>query len=338
MYIDKLIRTGIFTFVLAVIAIMVTGCAQKMMCAPPNVMIGSSCCLDTNANSICDTRETPEIAPEPEPEPVVETTEQIVKRESVELFINTWNRKSYTALRGLFINDYGKKFSPKEFNFLARRVGDQLGIQSISMKGITGNDVDYEVNLGDEQVIMSADIIEEDGKYLHSPFYFFTDMSPETACVDDTSCYYDFAIVSEDRNYCSRSGDKREACIAHFGESKNIDSKIRECNDINDYYSKAQCLTTLAVAENDVEPCWDAGYDKQLYGCMGEVAAARNDVNSCTLFVKSRGFSATRLQKTYCITGFVRVTENTTACGLIDRRSDVVLGSLQEACYHLEFP
>jgi len=103
-------------------------------------------------------------------------------------------------------------------------------------------------------------------------------------------------------------------------------------------YSRAECLTQLAVNENDVEPCWQASHDKQIFECMGEVAAARKDVDECVDFISSRGYPGNRLQHAYCIVGYVRVTTDTDACDDIDRRDDIVLGAMQEGCYKLNFP
>jgi hypothetical protein len=68
---------------------------------------------------------------------------------------------------------------------------------------------------------------------------------------------------------------------------------------------------------------------------MGEVAAARNNVDECSDFVASRGYPGTRLQRAYCITRYVQKTGDTEACVKIDRRDDVVLGAMQEQCYKI---
>jgi hypothetical protein len=98
-----------------------------------------------------------------------------------------------------------------------------------------------------------------------------------------------------------------------------------------------ECLSRLAVNENSIEPCWQATHDKQIFECMGQVAAARDDADVCQEFVDSKGYPGTRLQHAYCITGYVRETSDTSACSLIDRRGDVVLGAMQEGCSNLNF-
>lgn len=46
-------------FAIMLVFLMLAGCAMKeaAKCAPPNIQIGSSCCLDNNKNSICDNLE-----------------------------------------------------------------------------------------------------------------------------------------------------------------------------------------------------------------------------------------------------------------------------------------
>ena len=321
-------------FVLAAVLAAVTGCAEEIVCASPNVLIGDVCCLDADGNSVCDTweEEEQELVPE---EPAEKSPEQEEMEGFAGTFASTWNRKSYNALRNLFVDDYRLKFSGQEFNFLARKADARLGIGDIELLGLDGDTAEYEVSLPSESIIVSADIDEEDGEYRHDEFFFFTDLSAETACGEDGRCFMDFALLSGDRNHCDNAGDFRAECVERFGVSKDITAKIDDCMEILEYYTRAECLSQVAVKENTVEPCWEAGFDKQIFECMGEVAAARNNVDECNDFVASRGYPGSRLQKAYCITSYVRKTGDTEACVKIDRRDDVVLGAMQEQCYKI---
>jgi hypothetical protein len=325
-----------FTGVIILSALLLmTGCAERMVCAEPNVLVGDVCCLDADSNDVCDTWEEEEleqVAEVPEAPSVDPAIQQFA-----ETFASTWDRKSYTALHNLFVRDYRLKYASKEFNFLARKADAALGIADVALLKVDGDTATYSVRLGDKSVTVSADIDKEDGIYLHDQFYFFDGLSAESACQDD-KCFMDFAVLTGDRNYCEDAGDLRNDCVAEFGVSKTITQKIDDCLDVKEYYSMTECLTQVAVKENDIEPCWHATYDKQIFECMGEVAAARKDVDECGPFVSSKGYPGTRLQHAYCIAAYVRITADTDACSLIDRRDDVVLGAMQENCYKLNFP
>jgi len=329
----------IFSIVLALFALFIAGCGpQKIVCAAPNVLIGDTCCLDADANNVCDTKE--EVVEQP---PVVEEKTEVQIEDDdakifAETFASTWNRKSYTALHGLFVKDYRMKFSPNEFNFLARKADAKEGLKSVSLVSVEGGSAKYKVVVGGKSFTISADIDDEDGSYKHDPFHMFSGLSAESACEGDEQCFMTFAKISGNRNYCDQAGSLKPGCVAEFGVSKSITAKIDECMTISEYYGRADCLTMLAVDDNDIEPCWQAGYDKQIYECMGLVAAARKDVDECPKFVAAKGYPGTKLQLAYCITSYVKDTSDTDACAKIDRRGDVILGSMQEGCYRMIFP
>ncbi|MBW2963940.1 hypothetical protein KY363_00630 [Candidatus Woesearchaeota archaeon] len=335
-------RHCIVGLVLLAALLMVAGCAQRMVCNAPNVVIGNSCCLDSDSNNVCDTREPSQnvtvvkAEPEVQVEPVSDGPDE--EELAAQTFADTWNRKSYNALHKLFVSDYSLKYSGQEFNFLARKMDAQLGIRSVSLKSIDGDTAEYEISLPEKTVTVSADIDEDDGKYLLEAFYFFDGLDADAACGTNSSCFMSFAVISGDRNYCDKAGEYKGDCVAKFGVSKSLSARIDVCMEILEYYSRVECLDSLAVNENDIEPCWQSTYDKQIFECMGKVAAARNNVDECPGFVKSKGYSGTRLQDAYCIMGYVKETADTKACAKIDRRSDVVLGSMQENCYKMNFP
>jgi len=318
----------------------VAGCGSGMVCEEPNVVIGNVCCIDSDADGVCDSaKKAVDVTVDAEP---AEDAVQVITDDKysvfADAFANAWDRKSYNALSNLFVKDYRLKFSSQEFNFLARKVDALLGIKSVSLKGVTGNVADYEVELADGKEIVSAEMSDEGGYIKHVAFYFFKDVGADTACGDDGACFMEFAGISGDKNYCDKAGDLKAECKEKFGVTKSLTVKIDECKSISEYYTKADCLARLAVNENSIEPCWEAEYDKQIFECMGEVAGARKSVDECDAFIKSRGYAGTRLQKAYCIVAYVKKTSDTNACAKIDRRDDIMLGSLQEGCYKLSFP
>ncbi|MBW2971494.1 hypothetical protein KY359_00515 [Candidatus Woesearchaeota archaeon] len=338
------VRHGIGILFVVFLALFAAGCAQQMTCAPPNVMVGDTCCLDADDNSVCDTWE--EAAEEEEPELVYSSAENAAETEEevdayenfAETFAQTWDRKSYTALHNLFVKDLRMKYSSQEFNFLARKIDAKLGTGSVSLVGVEGDTAEYKVMVDGKSQKFFADIDDESGGLKHEAFYFFEELTADSACGEDDECYFSYAKISGDRNYCDKAGELRVSCVEMFGVSKDITAKIDNCLEITEYYSRSDCLTQLAVDENNIEPCWEAGQDKQVFECMGEVAAAREDVGDCKAFIASRGYPGTRLQHTYCVLGYVRETADTDACAEIDRRGDIMLGAMQEGCYKLSFP
>jgi hypothetical protein len=342
-------RLWILGFSLVAVLLFAAGCAPKLMCAPPSSIIGNSCCIDADKDGVCDADAVPEEgqveaqAPELQ-EPVAEGQEVVVEEELTpyesfaETFAAAWDGKSYNALRNLFVKDYRLKFSQNEFGFLARKVDSQIGMMQVRLMDVDGNTARYEVILPDKKLTVYANIAGEDGAFKHEPFYFFGNLSADAACLDDESCYVSFAVISGNRNYCDDAGSLKADCVAKFGVSKTMTQMIDECMEVSEYYTRAECLTQLAQDENDIEPCWQAGYDKQVFECMGLVAALRSNVDECNTFVAAKGYPGTRLQKTYCILGYVKETGDTDACAKIDRRGDTMLGSLQEGCYRLSFP
>lgn len=338
-------RLEIFVFSLAIVLLLAAGCAPRLMCAPPSSIIGNSCCMDADKDDVCDADVGAEEPVEVEApgEPAVGTPsvveQDLTPYESfAETFASSWDKKSYNALRNLFVKDYRLRLSQNEFGFLARKIDAQLGILQVSLVDVEGNTARYEVLLPDKKLTVYANIVEESGEYKHEPFYMFGNISADAACLDDGACYMSFAIITGNRNYCEKAGSLKADCAEKFGVSKTMTQMIDECIEVSEYYTRADCLTQLALDENDIEPCWQAGYDKQIYECMGLVAASQDDVDKCNTFVASKGYPGTRLQKTYCILGYVKKTTDTDACAKIDRRGDIMLGAMQEGCYKMSFP
>jgi hypothetical protein len=334
----------------ALSVLVLAGCAKQLVCGPPSVIIGNSCCFDEDKDNVCDAAGEEKVVDE-KPAVVEEETLAAVPEEVgsgsaddsdagsfADTFAGTWNRKSYTALRNLFVDDLKLKFSSSEFNFIARKIDASEGIRSVSFEGMDGDNAEYLLAFADRKVSVYARVVETDGGYRHEPFYFFTNMSADAACGSDGSCFMSFAVISGDQNYCKKTGSLKAECIEAFGVSKTITAQIDTCMAISEYYTRVECLNKVAVAENNPEPCWQATYDKQIFECMGKIAAARENVDECPKLVESKGYAGTRLQDTYCILSYVKETHDLDACAKIDRRDDVVLGSLQEGCYYLRFP
>jgi len=327
----------------------VLGCGRQVqpevICAAPNVVLGNTCCLDANENYICDTKEQVEVK-EVVKKPVVSeaapSEEESALHQFAESFAKAWNKKSYNALHGLFEKNYRLRFPSQEFNFLARKMDAMLGITEVSLMSVETvsgkSTANFLVTTNGENEVYSATIRVEGTDYKMDSFYFFDNLTADAVCAGNDSCFLSYARISDNRNYCDKAGEFRADCIAEFGVGKTLTARIDDCVSMVDFYAVSDCLTSLALKENVVEPCWHNEFDKQTFECMGELAAARKNVEECNTLVSSRGFPGSRLQKTYCILAYVKVSADTDACAKIDRRDDVMLGSMQEGCYRLLFP
>lgn len=325
------IRDMVILFVLVLFTFLIAGCSEKVICAEPNVLIDNVCCLDSDHDGICDPAQVVE-----EVEPVEQVELEVDNSAEIfaDTFAKTWSSKSYTALYSLFEADYRFKFSPQEFNFIARKLDSANGVSRVRLQKVEDGAAFYivEDSTGDNFVV--AELVDEDGDYKHKSFYFFTELDAESACGDDPDCYFSIAKITRNNQYCEKTGELRLDCLEELGMSRSLASRLQECVTIKDYYVKVECLEELAVDENSPEPCWEAEYDKQTYMCLGLVASKRGDPAECDDLVKSNGFASNKQQHAYCILGYVKDSNDADACELIDRRDNVVVGAMQEGCYN----
>ncbi|HII72215.1 TPA: hypothetical protein HA265_05665 [Candidatus Woesearchaeota archaeon] len=317
------------------------GCAPQITCEAPNVMVGNTCCLDIDENDECDSVDELEAVIEEEPSPEPEAKPAPAAQDSAEeqfaaAFESSWNKKNFNALYKMMDSSYKRKYSQEEFNFLMKRINEMTGVQSVSFKSMIGNNMEYIVTTGDDKLKVRGEVVKQDDGLKHKPFFIFVDPSVEEACRDE-ECYFSYVKITGNRNFCDRTGDRREECLSMFGVAKDLLAKMDDCVEIKEYYTKVDCLSELALDEKSIEPCWRIDYDKQRFECMGEVAAIDKDPALCKEYVDSHSIPGTRLQHAHCIMGYVRVTSDNDACKLIERKDDVVVGAMVENCDRLKF-
>ncbi len=330
----------LFLFMILSVSILASGCSPKISCEEPNVLIGSSCCLDVNHDGRCDSatqmKEPDKHIPEVIDKPTHRINEPLPEELFAKKFESDWNKRNFNALYTKFSDDLQRKWSREEFNFMLKRLQVLKGIESVSFKGMIGNKAEFIVTLKDDKERTAGEVVKEGDEFKIRPFYIFDDLDINNICSDD-ECFSSFAKMSGNKQLCESAGELKDSCLEHFSDKNTLSKEIDYCTAIKDFYSKVDCLDNLAVKEKNIEPCWHNEYDEQIYGCMGLVAAIDDDPKLCKEYASSRGFPATRLQNAYCIMGFVSKTLNNSACSLIDRRDDVVLGAMAENCDNLRF-
>ena len=102
----------IYVFLLVVLIFLV-GCAQKQSCTAPLAMIGTSCCLDANGNSFCDSEEKPQATEQP-PEVVIVKEAEIIPKEKPKELLPEMNAstkelltKALTKVKSLSYSYFG---------------------------------------------------------------------------------------------------------------------------------------------------------------------------------------------------------------------------------------
>lgn len=92
----------------ALVVVLLAGCASKaptggaVVCNKPYILVGNSCCLDSNVNGICDADEQKPAAPveEPKPEPVLSDEFKLVKGDSVKVAGKIFTLVDYSIFQG----------------------------------------------------------------------------------------------------------------------------------------------------------------------------------------------------------------------------------------------
>lgn len=324
-------KKNILIILLSLSLLLVVGCTPAMVCVEPNKIIDNTCCIDNDNDNICD---EDIIIEEHEPE-VEEITIEVLPSEAevfAEKFRETWEKNSYTALQNLFETNYRMKDSSAEFNFLARRIDENLQLTKIVVEKVYKDEVTFLVTEKGNKKRVVTELIKEGSNYKAKAFYFFETIDVESAC-QTNECFVEFARISGNSNVCELAGELRLDCLEEMGQSKDIVTKTDECLDISEYYTRVECLTDLAVKEQIYEPCFQATYNKQIYTCVGDVVGKHAEAEDCETAVEADGHTASREQHAYCILAYVKETHDTDACDLIDRRDDTMLGSMQECCY-----
>lgn len=161
----------VMLFVVLLIAVAIAGCTQKIVCNTPYIQVGAECCLDQNANSICDKDETIEKTLEQTPLPnttsEVKTKAAIDKEEFLvfaEKFGRELNSNDYETLYSMLTPTRKKMISQNNFVNLYPQI---YGREEYPSFVLSRTEIDYPEAFAYYEITYSTNTKEVVG-----PFYF----------------------------------------------------------------------------------------------------------------------------------------------------------------------
>jgi hypothetical protein len=339
----------IIALLILVAAISISACTtQKILCEPPNAVIDNTCCLDTNKNNVCDskedltTSETQDSEEEETQESATTTTQTAAqtadaKKEFANAFAKAWELEKFDQLYDMFTNDLRDKMSKEEFVWLANKKNAQLKLEEVNVYKVSGDTIDYDL-IGDDPSIKNSargSIVLSAGKYYHRPFNYFKTLSAADVCEDNPQCVVDYARKFERPDLCEQAGSLRINCMELFGAKFTFEDERETCNSIPDYMDRADCIQSISIKYVKEDACWDLTEDPQLFKCLGHVAGVKKNPQLCWDYMANFTFVNDKLKHAYCIYGYVEETKDYTQCKEMSHGGSVLIGSMEEECYHL---
>jgi len=332
--------------------LVLVGCAPpvELPCPLPNKQVGDTCCLDQDNDGVCD-QDTPA-----KPEPLVEPNEPA--RNFGKTFISFWSRKDFKTLYELFTSDLQDSMTKTEFEYFASIRHELDEIKKVELEQVSKNQLKYRVITEDATLHVVADIVQEGEDWKHTPFFFFENLDLENVCRDkgemiklkdcdlplntrdrigcilDTtySCFMDFAVLTEDAQYCDEAGHHKTLCLQRLGEDVPLEDQIIFCQNHADYHDEWDCLINLGKEYVAEEPCALLEYDIQRYECFGHVAAGREDASLCEEFVLEYDFYVDKLKEAYCLKTYAEELDDESICHEIITGDNTRIGDLKEKC------
>lgn len=322
---NKLLQTTIVMMILA-LATVLAGCVTNttpiMECEPPLMYSGDRCCMDADANGICDVDEeevTPIIVDEnsdTREEDLLEEEKVEVKDISTEgkktkadaeavaqLFVDKWNYKSFNMMFSLFTPELKAKKNAREFQTVMELESIYKKIEKVDFKGSTVQDGDEEGEVTfiahtnvQEIKLPAVKLVYVDGSWRISAFADIFELDTfDAACSaysDEAGytieeCAKDFAVKMQDDSYCEDSGCFYIECMKGTGNTITLANQIKECELCPELHaSQAECVLDLAIEKDKIAVCNeldDRKYSDKYCTCFGGFAAHKNNVGFCNM-------------------------------------------------------
>ncbi|MBI4738556.1 hypothetical protein HY772_03185 [Candidatus Woesearchaeota archaeon] len=336
----KLFRVCLVITVLLVL--LIAGCiTQKILCEPPNSVINNACCLDINKNNVCDNKE--ESVPTASEDAPVKPQAATPKEESPDpktfanTFASTWKAQDFAKLYELFSEEFRSSLSKEEFVWLSQKKNAALNVKDVRVYRVAGDVIEYDIVADDPRIKNSARgaVIWELNDYYHRPFNYFKSLSVTDVCGKNSSCIVEYAKTFKKSDVCDLAGSQRIACRQSFGVQYTYDDERTLCNEIPNYFDKAECIQNISIKYNRSEACWDLSEDIQLFKCLGHVAALSRNPQLCWDYMKNFTFVGNKIKHAHCIYGYVDESKDYTVCKQMLSGGNVVVGALEEECYKL---
>ncbi|MBI5398884.1 hypothetical protein HZB03_05460 [Candidatus Woesearchaeota archaeon] len=331
--------------VIAVLLILLTaGCTtQKILCEPPNSIINNACCVDTNKNNVCDNKEDVSAASEEAPMQSQMQSKPAAPKENSDsktfanTFASAWKAQDFAKLYTLFSEEYRASLPKEEFVWLSQKKNAALNVEDVRVYRVAGDVIEYDLITDDPRIKNSARgvVIWELDAYRHRPFNYFKSLSVTDVCGENSSCVVEYAKTFKKEDVCDLAGSQRVACRQSFGMKYTYDDERALCNEIPDYFDKAECIQNVSVKYGRPDACWDLSEDPQLFGCLGHVAALSRNPQLCWDYMKNFTFVGDKIKHAYCIRGYVEETNDYTVCKQMKHGGNIIVGAMEEECYKL---
>ncbi|MBU0461136.1 MAG: hypothetical protein KJ574_00975 [Nanoarchaeota archaeon] len=294
----------------------------------------------------------------PEEHPIEHDTYS--KDEFIDAFISFWRKGDYGAIYELLSDTQG--LSKQEFVFLARNAAEAEQIQNISLCQQENNIMKFQIYTTAYLKKIPTEMIKTNNGWLFSPFYIFTDLSPEKVCADRSntvtldecgltienpdktrckmekrkSCFFEYANVSGNAEYCNMTANLRGACLVQLGFTIDLNQTITDCYAFPTESEQATCLLELARGTRDKEVCRRMIFERTKYECYGMMAAFGESVLKCEEFIKQDGFYNS-FRHALCVLSYVKETGDTSQCEQIHSSDDAMVGAMREECSEMRF-
>jgi hypothetical protein len=253
-----------------------------------------------------------------------------------------------------------QRLSKPEFEFLVTQAAEAEQIQNISLYKREGNDVKFQIYTNRYLKKLPTRLVSSNRGWLIRPFYIFDDLSPEDICdarseavtleecgltienPDKTrcklekkkSCFYDYAQVSGDKQYCDYTANFKGPCLVELGLEIDLEQLIADCYAFPRESEQADCLLELGKSTEDIQVCHATEFERTKYTCYGVIAAAKGSVHQCEEYIRDGGFYNS-FRHALCILSYVRETKDFSKCQMMNNDDSAIVGALKEECSDL---
>jgi len=124
------------------------------------------------------------------------------------------------------------------------------------------------------------------------------------------TCLFEVAVNKDDLSICQKAGpyDSASWCYGGIAIKRNDPTICNSC--FGSSYETADCLTDMALKNDNLQYCQDREYDFQREECVSKVAIQRNDENLCSTLSRID-------MRSFCLAGIAANKEDIEMCKTI---------------------
>lgn len=301
----------IFAFGLLAL-VFLAGCTQSaqvqpVVCNTPYILVGTSCCLDKDGNSVCDKDEEtvmPAITSSEAIEAESLNSSDEAKKVALE-FAKNWERRQFADLYDVFTPELKQLKTKEEFDFIMQLYEAESSVLSVRLDKVetVSNTLAYayftvQGSLLQEAKLQSIDIEKDSSGWHVDSFavYFQTDLleaCKNQVVISRESCIVELAELKNDVSYCNSASCMMKECYDLFGTPFGEREKLLFCNNCpaeidnsksianqpyKQYYNFRDCFSDVAFEYDDISICNDS---KDVGYCYGNLATYYKNVGMC---------------------------------------------------------